>query len=141
MWWEPPRFLLQSFLFHLISSLLFSDSYSDACDPRSMATRRPPVPTIALASLAFNDGVGSAPISIIRQSSASLNACFLPRIAIRTRIIAVCDDDVEVDARTLAFAFSVWGSHGGASLAGLFACSHDLDLEHRCWIDAMHPDR
>ncbi|WOK96043.1 glycosyltransferase family protein 64 [Canna indica] len=185
MWWKPPRFLLL-LLFPLVSPLLFSsDSYSDACDPRSLPdplTLRPDrltvlingysearlpllhslaasyavqplvaavlvlwgntsTPAAALASLASDGGVGSAPISVIRQSSASLNARFLPRAGIRTRAVAVCDDDVEVDARTLAFAFSVWDSRGGASLVGLFARSHDLDLEQRRWIYAMHPDR
>ncbi|CAL9135505.1 unnamed protein product [Musa acuminata var. zebrina] len=178
---------LLGFLLPSVSPLLFSsESYSDACDPRSLpdpltlrpdrltilingysearlpllrslaasyATHplvaavlilwgNPSTPAAALSSLATHGGAGGfAPISVHRQPSPSLNARFLPRANIRTRAVAVCDDDVEVEPRTLAFAFAVWRSRGGAALVGLFARSHDLDLEQRRWIYAMHPDR
>ncbi|XP_008801414.2 glycosyltransferase family protein 64 C3 [Phoenix dactylifera] len=82
----------------------------------------------------------SSKVTLVRDPSPSLNARFLPRAAIRTRAVAVCDDDVEVDHRSLALAFAVWRSHEH-SLVGFFARSHDLDLARRTWIYTIHPDR
>ncbi|XP_074592206.1 glycosyltransferase family protein 64 C3 [Curcuma longa] len=177
--------LLLPLLFSGVSPLLLSsESYSDACDPRSLPdplTLRPDrltvlingysearlpllntlaatyaahplvdavlvlwgdpsTPAATLASLSSRGG-GSASVFVVRNPSTSLNARFLPRAAIRTRAVAVCDDDVEIDSRTLSFAFSIWGSRGGVALVGLFARSHDLDLERRRWIYSVHPDR
>ncbi|KAK4757922.1 hypothetical protein SAY87_019223 [Trapa incisa] len=84
--------------------------------------------------------IGPASISVIPQSSTSLNARFLPRRAIRTRAVLVCDDDVEVDLRSVDFAFKIWASNP-ERLIGLFARSHDIDLSGKEWIYTVHPDR
>ncbi|XP_010263303.1 PREDICTED: glycosyltransferase family protein 64 C3 [Nelumbo nucifera] len=85
--------------------------------------------------------LGGAPISILRQSSDSLNARFLPRPSwITTRAVAICDDDVEIDSESVEFAFNVWRSHRNR-LVGFFARSHDLDLVSRTWIYTVHPDK
>ncbi|KAJ0969207.1 hypothetical protein J5N97_022084 [Dioscorea zingiberensis] len=89
------------------------------------------------AALPISDG---APISLIRQPERSLNARFLPRTAIRTRAVVVCDDDVDPDPRALALAFSQWLGHDRA-LVGFFARSHALDLEAKTWIYTLHHDR
>lgn len=84
---------------------------------------------------------GTAPISVLRQQSDSLNARFLPRpSSIATRAVLVCDDDVEVDPKSVEFAFRIWSSNPDR-LIGLFARSHDLDLSDRTWIYTVHPDR
>ncbi|KAG1364530.1 glycosyltransferase family protein 64 C3 [Cocos nucifera] len=82
----------------------------------------------------------SSKVTVVRDPSPSLNGRFLPRAAIRTRAVAICDDDMEVDPRSLAWAFAVWRSHEH-SLVGFFARSHDLDLARRTWIYTIHPDR
>ncbi|WOL12846.1 hypothetical protein Cni_G21614 [Canna indica] len=173
MWWEPPHFLLLPFLFPMVSPLLFSDSYPDVCDPRSLpnpltlrldrlivlingcseahlpllhslaASYAVQPLVVAVLILWGNTSTPAPALSTLASdgsSFASLNARFLPRAAIQTRVVVVYDDDIEVDVRMLAFAFSVWGSREGASFAGLFARSHDLDMECR-WIYAMHHDR
>lgn len=84
--------------------------------------------------------IGGAPISVHRHPTASLNARFLPRPEIRTRAVAVCDDDVEIDQASLRHAFAVWGAHRDR-IVGFFARSHDLDLSRRTWIYTVHPDR
>ncbi|OWM77244.1 glycosyltransferase family protein 64 C3 [Punica granatum] len=83
---------------------------------------------------------GPAAISVIPQSSTSLNSRFLPRREIKTRAVLVCDDDVEVDLRSVEFAFKIWASNPDR-LIGLFARSHDLDLSRKEWIYTIHPDR
>lgn len=99
----------------------------------------PSVPSHALEVL-HSAGTGGAPISVLRQPSSSLNARFLPRREIRTRAVAVCDDDVEIDQVSLRHSFDVWGTHRDR-IVGFFARSHDLDLSQRSWIYTVHPDR
>lgn len=83
----------------------------------------------------------SAPISLLLQPSTSLNNRFLPRPNdISTDAVLVCDDDVEVDPTTLEFAFRVWRQNPH-QLVGLFARSHDFDLDRKEWAYTVHPDR
>ncbi|XP_030517525.2 glycosyltransferase family protein 64 C3 [Rhodamnia argentea] len=85
--------------------------------------------------------LGAAQISLVPQSSSSLNARFLPRpLTIETRAVLICDDDVEVDAKSLEFAFRVWGSNPDR-IVGMFGRSHDMDLARKEWIYTVHPDR
>ncbi|CAA6671723.1 unnamed protein product [Spirodela intermedia] len=99
----------------------------------------PSVPSRSLEVL-HSAGAGGAPISVLRQPTSSLNARFLPRPEIRTRAVAVCDDDVEIDQASLRLAFHVWGTHHDR-IVGFFARSHDLDLSQRSWMYTVHPDR
>ncbi|KAG4965556.1 hypothetical protein JHK85_040531 [Glycine max] len=59
---------------------------------------------------------------------------------ISTNVVLVCDDDVEVDPTTLEFAFRVWRQNPH-QLVGLFARSHDFDLDRKEWAYTVHPDR
>lgn len=52
----------------------------------------------------------------------------------------ICDDDVEVDTKSMEFAFKIWQVNQDR-LIGLFARSHDLDLIRKEWIYIVHPDR
>lgn len=76
----------------------------------------------------------------MRQRSDSLNERFVPWPWIETRGVVICDDDVEVDLKSVEFAFSVWRSDEERAV-GLFVRSHELDLVSRSWIYTMHPDR
>ncbi|KAL0732153.1 hypothetical protein Bca4012_028247 [Brassica carinata] len=84
--------------------------------------------------------LGTASISLIQQSSSSLNARFLPRHSVHTRAVLICDDDVEVDKKSLEFAFSVWKSNPDR-LVGMFVRSHGFDLQGKDWIYTVHPDK
>ncbi|XP_078428877.1 nucleotide-diphospho-sugar transferases superfamily protein [Wolffia australiana] len=81
---------------------------------------------------------GATPISVVLHRTISLNARFLPRREITTRAVAVCDDDVIVDAASVRFAFDVWSTHR-RRIVGFFARSHDLTP--RGWIYTVHPAR
>uniref|UniRef100_A0A6V7QWN5 Glycosyl transferase 64 domain-containing protein n=1 Tax=Ananas comosus var. bracteatus TaxID=296719 RepID=A0A6V7QWN5_ANACO len=65
------------------------------------------------------------------QRRPVLNARFLPRGAIRTRAVAVCDDDVALPARALSFALALFRSRSRSGpappLVGFFGRAHDLD--------------
>lgn len=91
-----------------------------------------------LTQLAQNLTTG--PISVIRQSSNSLNSRFLPHKSIQTGAVLICDDDVEIDISSLEFAFRVWGRNP-ERLVGFFVRSHDLDLSRREWIYTVHQDK
>ncbi|KAJ1422511.1 Nucleotide-diphospho-sugar transferase [Sesbania bispinosa] len=94
-----------------------------------------------LHQLAVNLSSSSSSISLHLQPSSSLNARFLPRPNdIHTDAVLVCDDDVEVDGASFKFAFRVW-SVNRHRLVGLFARSHDVDLNRKEWIYTVHPDR
>ncbi|XP_015896190.3 glycosyltransferase family protein 64 C3 [Ziziphus jujuba] len=96
-----------------------------------------------LEELAHNltlSSFGSAAISLFRQPSSSLNARFLPRPTVETRAVLICDDDVEIDSKSFAFAFRIWGANPDR-LIGFFARSHDFDLSRKEWIYTVHPDR
>ncbi|XP_077216118.1 nucleotide-diphospho-sugar transferases superfamily protein [Tasmannia lanceolata] len=81
-----------------------------------------------------------APISVLRQTSDSLNSRFLPNPSILTRAVAICDDDVQIDPKTLEFAFKIWKTNTDR-IVGFFPRSHDLDLSHKTWIYTVHPDK
>uniref|UniRef100_A0A2P2J4A1 Transferase transferring glycosyl groups n=2 Tax=Rhizophora mucronata TaxID=61149 RepID=A0A2P2J4A1_RHIMU len=100
-----------------------------------------PAPTLArLAQSLSLSSLGPATVSLVCQPSSSLNARFLPRSSIGTHAVLICDDDVEVDPKSFAFAFRVWSSNPDR-LVGFFSRSHDLDLPARKWIYTVHPDR
>ncbi|XP_026458261.1 glycosyltransferase family protein 64 C3-like [Papaver somniferum] len=80
---------------------------------------------------------GGAPISLLLQSTDSLNSRFLPRPEITTRSIAICDDDIEIDTKSFEFAFKIWDSNRD-KLIGFFPRSHDLDLSLKSWIYTVH---
>ncbi|KAK9699645.1 hypothetical protein RND81_08G186900 [Saponaria officinalis] len=81
-----------------------------------------------------------APVKVIPQKSKSLNSRFIPGRWIKTRGVLICDDDVDVDAKSVEFAFRVWQVNQDR-LIGLFARSHSLDLGKRGWIYTVHPNR
>nr|CAD1823085.1 unnamed protein product [Ananas comosus var. bracteatus] len=70
-------------------------------------------------------------VALHRSVDRSLNARFLPRGAIRTRAVAVCDDDVALPARALSFALALFRSRSRSGtappLVGFFGRAHDLD--------------
>eukprot|EP01018_Ginkgo_biloba_P010720 Gb_14383 [translate_table: standard] len=86
------------------------------------------------------DSLG-APIYIIKQHTASLNNRFLPRDFIVTRSVLICDDDVEIDSKSLGFALRVWQQNEGRRIVGFFGRSHDFELETKSWIYTVHPDK
>ncbi|KAB2619232.1 exostosin-like 3 [Pyrus ussuriensis x Pyrus communis] len=103
----------------------------------------PSTPSQTLSQLARNltdSSFGFSGISVIHQASDSLNNRFLPRPEIKTRAVLVCDDDVEVDPKSLEFAFRMWGSNPDR-LVGFFVRSHDIDLSRKEWIYTVHPDK
>ncbi|CAK9146010.1 unnamed protein product [Ilex paraguariensis] len=102
----------------------------------------PTTPPQTLTQLSHDLAVSSAsaPISIILQSSSSLNSRFLPRELINTRAVLICDDDVEVDLKSVEFAFRLWRLDPD-HLVGIFARSHDFDLSKKTWIYTVHPEK
>lgn len=103
----------------------------------------PSTPTQTLSQLAHNlsvSSMGSAAISLIPQVSTSLNARFLPRSSIATRAVLVCDDDVEVDPKTVGFAFRMWRGDP-ERLIGIFVRSHDMDMIRKQWIYTVNPEK
>lgn len=95
-----------------------------------------------LSLLSQNLSIASpgAPIAVIRQNSDSLNSRFNPRRSISTRAVLICDDDVEVDTKSVEFAFAMW-SKNRDKIVGFFARSHDLDIVNRRWMYTMHSDK
>ncbi|XP_047317097.1 glycosyltransferase family protein 64 C3 isoform X2 [Impatiens glandulifera] len=79
-------------------------------------------------------------ISLILQSSDSLNSRFLPRPQIQTRSVIICDDDIEIDSESVEFAFQVWTQNQNR-LIGFFARSHEIDILGRTWIYTVHPEK
>ncbi|KAK1316563.1 hypothetical protein QJS10_CPA05g02453 [Acorus calamus] len=124
----------------LLSSLAASYASSPLVAAVLILWGNPSTPDETLKNISFSSAA-AAPITVIRHPTASLNARFIPRREIRTSAIAVCDDDVEIDEGTLAFAFTVWRSSSRDRLVGLFARSHDLDLSRRSWIYTVHAER
>ncbi|XP_074304409.1 glycosyltransferase family protein 64 C3 [Silene latifolia] len=103
----------------------------------------PTTATETLTSLASNLSIlyaSGAPVTVIPQRSKSLNSRFIPGRWIKTRGVLICDDDVDVDVKSVGFAFKVWQVNQGR-LIGLFARSHSLDLTRKSWIYTVHPDR
>lgn len=127
----------------LLHSLAVAYSLSPIVSSVLVLWGNPSTPPRVLRQLARNLSISSssAPISLLSQPSASLNNRFLPRPShISTDSVLICDDDVEVDSKSLEFAFRVWEKNPNR-LVGLFARSHDLDLNRREWIYTVHPDR
>ncbi|KAL3497349.1 hypothetical protein ACH5RR_040081 [Cinchona calisaya] len=86
----------------------------------------PSTPSQTLSQLSYNLSIYStinAPISLIHERSQSLNSRFYPRELIDTRAVLICDDDVELDSKSINFAFNIWKSNPDR-LIGFFARSH-----------------
>ncbi|PKA56594.1 alpha-1,4-N-acetylglucosaminyltransferase EXTL3 [Apostasia shenzhenica] len=81
-------------------------------------------------------------LTVLHLPSPSLNLRFLPLPTpiLRSRFVAIADDDVAADPGTLSLALSLAARRPG-SLHGFFARSHDLDLRSRSWIYSIHPDK
>lgn len=82
----------------------------------------------------------NAPVQIIREASTSLNSRFRPRESFDTRAVLICDDDLEIDPKSIDFAFNVWKSNP-QRLVGFFARSHAYDLSTKSWIYTVHEDK
>ncbi|KAF2564310.1 hypothetical protein F2Q70_00017083 [Brassica cretica] len=78
---------------------------------------------------ARSNSLRTASISLIQQSSSSLNARFLPRPYLDTRAVLICDDDVEVDKKSVEFALSMWKSNHDR-LIGTLLSNLAYYLEH-----------
>lgn len=127
----------------LLQSIVASYSASSIVSSILILWGNPSTPDQILDQLHHNltqYSPGTASISLIQQSSSSLNARFLPRSSVDTRAVLICDDDVEIDRRSLEFAFSVWKSNPDR-LVGTFVRSHGFDLQGKEWIYTVHPDK
>lgn len=103
----------------------------------------PSTPSQILSQLSHNLSLYStinAPISILHESSTSLNSRFYPRDALDTRAVLICDDDVELDSKSINFAFNIWKSNPNR-LIGFFARSHAYDLNSKAWIYTVSKDK
>jgi|UniRef100_A0A2N9I1F7 hypothetical protein len=123
----------------LLQSLAATYSASPLVSSVLVLWGNPSTPAQTLAQLAQNLSLHSS-ISLLRQSSSSLNARFLPRFSIATHAVLICDDDVDIDHESFEFALRVWGSNRDR-LIGFFVRSHDLDLSRKEWIYTVHPDK
>lgn len=128
----------------LLQSIVAAYSGSSIVSSILLLWGNPTTPAQVLDQLYHNltrHSLGTASISLIQQSSSSLNARFLPRASgVDTRAVLICDDDVEVDKKSLEFAFSVWRSNPDR-LVGMFVRSHGFDLQGKEWIYTVHPDK
>ncbi|XP_016454187.1 glycosyltransferase family protein 64 C3-like [Nicotiana tabacum] len=102
----------------------------------------PSTPSQTLTSLSQNLSSIStaAPISVLRQPSASLNLRFHPQKTITTRAVLICDDDIEPDSESINFAFQIWKSDPDR-LIGFFVRSHNYDLTQKSWIYTMESSK
>ncbi|KAL4335734.1 hypothetical protein GQ457_07G043620 [Hibiscus cannabinus] len=126
----------------LLRSIAASFSASPLVSSVLVLWGNPSTPPLTLSQFAHNLSLSSwgAAISLVPQLSSSLNARFLPRSSIKTRAVLVCDDDVEVDPKTVEFAFKMWRGNPDR-LIGVFVRSHDIDLTRKEWIYTVHPDK
>ncbi|KAK7260746.1 hypothetical protein RIF29_27042 [Crotalaria pallida] len=130
----------------LLQSLAATYSLSPLVSSVLVLWGNPSTPPRVLHQFALNltslsTSSSSAPITLHRNPSASLNSRFLPRHRdISTDAVLICDDDVELDDASFEFAFRVW-SNNRNRLIGIFARSHDLDLNRKEWIYTVHHDR
>lgn len=127
----------------LLQSIAASYSACPSVSSVQILWGNPSTSSDVLAQLVQNistSSFGTAAISLIRQSTSSLNARFLPRSSIATRAVLICDDDVEVDTKSVEFAFRIWRTNPDR-LIGLFVRSHDIDLQNRAWIYTVHPEK
>ncbi|KAK3229684.1 hypothetical protein Dsin_001565 [Dipteronia sinensis] len=89
----------------------------------------PSTSTEILSQLSRNlslSSLGTVSISLVRQSTGSINAQFIPRSSIQIHTVLIYDDDVEIDRESFEFAFRVWQSNSDR-LIGTFVRSHDVD--------------
>lgn len=103
----------------------------------------PATPTQTISQLSKNLSLYSAinaPISVIHETTASLNLRFHPRKSIGTHAVLICDDDVELDSSSIDFAFNSWKSNPNR-LIGFFARSHAYDLSTKSWIYTISNDK
>lgn len=130
----------------LLQSIAATYSLSPLVSSVLVLWGNPSTPPRVLHQLALNlssssSSSTSASISLHRSNSSSLNDRFLPRPNdIQTDAVLICDDDVEVDGASFEFAFRVWSANRHR-IVGLFARSHDVDLNRREWLYTVHPDR
>lgn len=97
-------------------------------------------PDALLAPHLWDNDVDGAPIKVIRQKTMSLNDRFLPRAAIRTKCVVICDDDITIDGRALAFALRMWQENPGR-IVGFFPRAHLFQMASRSWGYTKLPDR
>ncbi|KAH6760792.1 Nucleotide-diphospho-sugar transferases superfamily protein [Perilla frutescens var. hirtella] len=95
----------------------------------------PSTPTGTLSELTQNLSA-----AVLRAPSSSLNYRFYPWGAIRTRAVLICDDDIEPDPSSVAFAFSVWRSDPDRAV-GFFARSHAFEIGSKKWIYTMEREK
>ncbi|XP_027148014.1 glycosyltransferase family protein 64 C3 isoform X1 [Coffea eugenioides] len=103
----------------------------------------PATPTQTISQLSKNlshYSTVNAPISVIHETTASLNSRFYPRESIDTRAVLICDDDLELDSSSIDFAFNIWKSNPNR-LIGFFARSHAYDLSTKSWIYTISSDK
>ncbi|GAV63656.1 Glyco_transf_64 domain-containing protein [Cephalotus follicularis] len=128
----------------LLQSIAATYSASPSVSSVLVLWGNPSTSAHTLSWLAHNlslSSLGAASISLHRQRSSSLNSRFLPRPdSIGTHAVLVCDDDVEVDSKSVEFAFRIWRSNPDR-LIGPFVRSHDVDLLRKEWIYTVHHDR
>uniref|UniRef100_A0A1J3JVF6 Glycosyltransferase family protein 64 C3 n=1 Tax=Noccaea caerulescens TaxID=107243 RepID=A0A1J3JVF6_NOCCA len=127
----------------LLQTIVASYSGSSIVSSILVLWGNPTTPGQVLDQLSHNliqNSLGAASISLIHQPTSSLNARFLPRPFVDTRAVLICDDDVEIDRRSLEFAFAVWRSNQDR-LVGVFVRSHGFDLQGKEWIYTLHPDK
>ncbi|MED6156470.1 hypothetical protein PIB30_014689 [Stylosanthes scabra] len=126
----------------LLQSLATAYSLSTLVSSVLVLWGNPSTPPRVLHQLARNLSSSSdGSITLLPQPSSSLNLRFLPRPNhIKTEAVLICDDDVEVHLQTLEFAFRIWSSNQDR-IVGLFARSHDFDLNRKEWVYTVQPDR
>ncbi|XP_061336530.1 glycosyltransferase family protein 64 C3 [Gastrolobium bilobum] len=125
----------------LLQSIAATYSLSPIVSSVLVLWGNPSTPPRVLQQLARNLSSTAASITVHRHPSGSLNARFLPRPNdIETDGVLICDDDVEVDGASLEFAFRVWSTNRNR-LVGLFARSHEVDLNRKEWVYTVQPDR
>ncbi|KAI9190875.1 hypothetical protein LWI28_000106 [Acer negundo] len=144
--WDQITVLINGYSEHripLLQSIAAAYSASPIVSSVLVLWGNPSTSTEILSQLSRNlslSSLGTASISLVRQSTSSLNARFIPRSSIRTHAVLICDDDVEIDRESFVFAFRVWQSNSDR-LIGTFVRSHDVDLSRREWIYTVHPDK
>ncbi|KAH7573941.1 hypothetical protein ACOSP7_007889 [Xanthoceras sorbifolium] len=145
--WDQITVLINGYSEHripLLQSIAATYSASPLVSSVLVLWGNPSTPTEILSQLSRNlslsSSLGTASIFLVRQSTSSLNARFIPRSSIRTHAVLICDDDVEIDRESFEFAFRVWQSNSDR-LIGTFVRSHDVDLSRREWIYTVHPDK
>ncbi|XP_058728578.1 glycosyltransferase family protein 64 C3 [Vicia villosa] len=125
----------------ILQSLAATYSLSPLVSSVLVLWGNPSTPPRVINQLALNLSLSSDSISLHRNPSSSLNDRFLPRLNdITTDAVLVCDDDVEVDEPSFEFAFRVWLTNR-ERIVGVFARSHDVDMNRKEWVYTVHPDR